>query len=367
MNATPRSRRSRKKIVSGAVIALVIFLIAIRAVLPIFLQDYVNRTLDRIPKYDGRIGDVDLHLWRGAYSIQNVDLVKTTAKESLPFFSTKVADFSIEWHALLKGRIVGEVVLEQANLNFINRQNPNQSQLSIDKEWLSAVKDLFPFRINRFEIKDGTIHYRTEGYSQDVNVELTSVDAVGTNFSNTRQPTKGLVAQIEGNGMVEKEANVWVAAKIASAEQAPTFTVDVSMAPLKIVRLNDLLRSYLAVDAQEGTISIDGEMVSEKGSVHGYIKPLLRDVKIFSITENIKNPFKAAWEGLVAIVSTILENQRKEQIGTHVEFSGDIHDEQIDVWDTILGILKNAFITALQPGVENTLDLSTHKRNATVK
>jgi len=41
-----------------------------RAFLPWAVRDYVNRTLDRNPLYEGKIGDVQIHLWRGAYSIQ---------------------------------------------------------------------------------------------------------------------------------------------------------------------------------------------------------------------------------------------------------------------------------------------------------
>jgi hypothetical protein len=56
----------------GAVqVALVVvaLLVALRVVLPQLVQKYVNKKLDELPKYDGRIGDVDMHLWRGTYSI----------------------------------------------------------------------------------------------------------------------------------------------------------------------------------------------------------------------------------------------------------------------------------------------------------
>jgi len=48
---------------------LVLGLVVLRAVLPVALQAYVNRTLDRAENYNGRVGNVDLSLLSGSYSI----------------------------------------------------------------------------------------------------------------------------------------------------------------------------------------------------------------------------------------------------------------------------------------------------------
>jgi hypothetical protein len=46
-----------------------------RALLPWQVRKYVNRTLDRNEAYEGRIGAVEIHLWRGAYSIRDVKIL----------------------------------------------------------------------------------------------------------------------------------------------------------------------------------------------------------------------------------------------------------------------------------------------------
>ena len=37
--------------------------------------------------YQGKVGEIDVHLWRGAYSIRDVRLVKMTGNVPVPFFS----------------------------------------------------------------------------------------------------------------------------------------------------------------------------------------------------------------------------------------------------------------------------------------
>src|SRR6185503_7633847 len=60
-------RRSRWRTVGKVFLVLAVLLVAARIALPHFVRDYVIRTLDQSPLYDGRIGDVSIHLWRGAY------------------------------------------------------------------------------------------------------------------------------------------------------------------------------------------------------------------------------------------------------------------------------------------------------------
>src|SRR5574341_342197 len=97
------------------IVLLVLALIAVigRAMLPSLVRDYVNRTLDRNPLYAGRIGEVEIHLWRGAYSIRDVSISKVTGNVPVPFFAAPRVDFAVQWDALLHGEIVGRVLMDE--------------------------------------------------------------------------------------------------------------------------------------------------------------------------------------------------------------------------------------------------------------
>ena len=66
--------RRNKIFLTLAIVAVV--LIATRAALPYAVKDYVNRTLHGLEAYDGSVDDVDLALWRGAYRIDGIRIVK---------------------------------------------------------------------------------------------------------------------------------------------------------------------------------------------------------------------------------------------------------------------------------------------------
>src|SRR5262249_55796081 len=76
---------------------LVVAVVALRLVLPTIVRDYVNRTLSKIPGYRGEVGDIDINLWRGAYTIHDANVVRPSGKVPVPFFSAPKVDLSVEW------------------------------------------------------------------------------------------------------------------------------------------------------------------------------------------------------------------------------------------------------------------------------
>src|SRR4051812_1135912 len=85
----PRKKHHRWR-TFGIIILVLALVIGIgRAMMPWAVKNYVNRTLDRNPLYSGDIGKVRIHLWRGAYSIEDVRINKTTASVPVPFFAAE--------------------------------------------------------------------------------------------------------------------------------------------------------------------------------------------------------------------------------------------------------------------------------------
>src|SRR6185503_4132765 len=87
----------------------------------------------------------------------------------------------------------------------------------------------------------------------------------------------------------------------------------------------------------------------------GYAKPLFRDLQVFSLTEDIKNPnpFRFFWQALVGAASTLLKNPPRDQFGTLIPFRGDLSSvTSVDMLATIGNVLRNAFIRAYLPRLE---------------
>src|SRR5882724_11458902 len=110
--AKPCKKRHRGWRRFGIVLLVLVVLLGIaRLFLPQAVRWYVNRTLDQSLIYQGKIGDVTIHLWRGAYSIHDLRLDKVTGNVPVPFYAARQIDFTMEWPALLHRKAVGRVVM----------------------------------------------------------------------------------------------------------------------------------------------------------------------------------------------------------------------------------------------------------------
>lgn len=82
----------RRNRILSAIGVLAIALIALRLALLSIVKDYVNDTLHALEAYDGSVEDIDLHLWREAYRIGGIRIVKTGSDQPTPFFSSDHID-----------------------------------------------------------------------------------------------------------------------------------------------------------------------------------------------------------------------------------------------------------------------------------
>ena len=350
-------RGRKKKITFWTVLVLVIAVIALRLALPTLVQNYVNEKLDELPDYDGQIGDVDIHLIRGAYSIDDVDILKTTGAVPVPFFSARKVDFSVEWREILHGALVGEIHVDGCSVNFVKAETKTDSQTSIDDSWLDIVQDLFPFRINRFEINEGSVWFHDFGTEPKVDVYLTNLVAVCTNLYNTRDLASELPADFRAKGITLGGGEIELHMKLDPLADEPRFDLELALENVNLVELNELLEAYGNFNVKRGTFEVFAEIAGSEGTFDGYVKPFFQDLNVFELEQDSDNPIELVWEAIVAGAVKIFKNHPEDQIATKIPVSGTFEKTDVEVWTTVVNVLRNAFIEAFKTRVDDSIDL----------
>lgn len=146
-------RKTWKRIGLVSIVLLAVALVGARIYLPYWVTDYVNARIAELDGYGGSIADVDIHLWRGAYTIHGLDIYKTKGGLKEPFVAADSIDLSIEWRALFKGSIVAEVDINGINFNIA------KSQTGAGAGWDKLVDALSPVDINRLNVNSGRVAY----------------------------------------------------------------------------------------------------------------------------------------------------------------------------------------------------------------
>ncbi|WP_157069615.1 DUF748 domain-containing protein [Sandaracinus amylolyticus] len=340
------------------ILALIVLLIAARIALPYVVEHVLNERLARLEGYYGHIDDVDMALWRGAYRIEGLRIVKTGGEQPEPFFTTPEIDISVEWEALLDGKVVAEIVVVRPVLNFIVQGGGVQEQTGEENDWRATVDDLVPLTINRFVVRDGEVHYRDYGASPRVDLRADRMQVLARGLSNVRREGEDLPAHVHLESRVQRSGSLVTDVRLDPWQEQPTFDLDLRLRDLPARELNPMLRAYAGVDAEGGTTFLYSEIHAREGRFRGYVKPMAEGLSLFELGEE-GDFFDVLGDAIMQLVAEVFENQGEDRLAIEVPVSGTFESPEVDPWAVVGSVLRNAFVEAIQHGLANPGDWTT--------
>jgi hypothetical protein len=344
------------KIITIVVVVLIIF----RLLLPSILLKYSNKSLAELHGYYGHINDIDVALYRGAYKINDMYLnkVDSSSKKQTEFFKVKTIDLSIEWKALFDGRLVGELVFQSPKLVFTKDRAEISDVKKDTNDFRKVLKDLMPLKINRFEVNDGSIHYVDNSSTPKVDIALQNTYILAENLKNVEDKKAELPSPVTARADVYG-GTLSLNMKMDVLAKKTRFDMNAEMKNANLVSVNDFLKAYGNFDVNKGTLGLYTEFAAKNGRYTGYVKPIIKDLKVIGPEDKKDNFFQKAWEAIVGTAGKILENPKKEQIATKVPVEGSFNNSNTDVIEAIWELLKNAFIQALMPSVDDQINIKS--------
>jgi hypothetical protein len=189
------------------------------------VQRYANHRLAALHGYDGHVGDIDLHLWRGAYSIDDLVIVKTGAKRPVPFVRAPRVNLSVEWRSLMHGSIVAEARFLNPEINLVQGKSDADSQLGKGENWKARLEEMFPFRFNTIEVVNGKARFVAPGIQTRDAITARGIRGQITNLTNVVNSGKETFADFRINAEVLDGA-LPVAGSVDPFARQPTFDVN---------------------------------------------------------------------------------------------------------------------------------------------
>jgi hypothetical protein len=335
----------------GIIVGLVVLLIAVHIALPYVVRNYLNEKLADMGDYRGQVTDVDLALWRGAYRINGLKIVKVDGKVPVPLLDAPVIDLAVSWHSLWYDHaVVAKVAFISPELNFVDGgPDKRQSQTGAGTNWQAQLDKLLPITLNELRIQDGKITFSNFNSTPKVKIDADKINASVYNLTNVEDKAGKRDARFEGKAMLMGHAPLESTATF-DPFSFEDFDFKLRATGLQLKRMNDFASAYGKFDFNAGDGDVVIEAQANKGQLSGYIKPLLRNVDIFNWQQDVENQnkgfFRSIWEAVVGGSETVLKNQEKNQFATRVELSGSVHKQDISAFEAFLQILRNAFVQA---------------------
>ena len=338
---------------------MLIVLIAIRIALPYVVLHYANKALTEMNGYYGHIRDVDLALWRGAYKIKHVYINKVELKtgKQHAFFKSELVDLSLEWRALFHGSVKGELEFDNSFLYFTREKVEPGQVIKDSSDFRVLLRKLMPIQVNRFEVNNGKVHYLDSSMSPVVDVKMDKMHILASNLKNVYKPDEELPSTIDASADVYK-GTLKFRMRLNPLSEKARFYMNSELSNTDLTQLNDFFKAYGHFDVHHGTFGLYTEMATKDGEFEGYVKPLIKDLKVIGPEDKKDSFIQKIWEHIVGAAGVIFRNQPKDQVGTKVKLKGTLSEPKAATWYAVLELLRNAFVEALKPSVEHEINFN---------
>jgi hypothetical protein len=332
--------------------AIVLVLLAVRIALPFALCRSINNRLARVEGYSGSVASVDLQLFRGAYRLNEVSILKQDASGEEPFFDAESVDFSIAWGELFDGHLVSDIFLVAPRMQITRTAIPPDPKEE-GRRWQEVIQDIFPIEITHLEVSRGEFRFVDPSSTPRVDIALRDFHAVATGLRNTATQQSGpFPAVLSAKGVTIGDGQFDLFAQADPLADQPRFQLKLDLKDVDLPALNDFLEAYANVDVSAGKFQLYVEMNAANGAFDGYVKPFADHVEFKNISDGSKGILRRLWESIVSGVSSIVENEDREQVATRIPFSGRFGDPKVGVWATIVNLVGHGFGSTLSEGLD---------------
>ena len=223
----------------------------------------------------------------------------------------------------------------------------------------AADKPGVMIRVGQLDVARSTAGFVNTVTTPDYRLFVDDLTVRVRNLSNQSQAGLGDV-EIRGRFMGSGPLSARVSYR--PAQPRPDMRIETSITRAQMKDMNDLFRAYGKFDVVSGEFSFYSEISVENGVVSGYVKPLFKNVDVYDPAQDRdKNVFRRAYEAMVGAIATLLENRPRDEVATRVALSGRIDNPRVSTLEAILGLVKNAFTKAIQPGLEREGRRTPHR------
>ncbi len=341
-------------------ITIILVLIIARIVLPEWIRHTINKNLDTLENYTGKVKDVDLSLFTGDYYLRNFNIDEESGGYKTPFIFAKDIHVTLDWKALLKGRILSDLTIDSAEVNYVIEEQKNITDSTDLVAWFELAQRMMPININQLKVNNAAIHYKDFFNDQPIDLKLDSIYVKANNLSNVINDKDSFPANVTLNSRFFETGRMRFTSELNVLKNVPDMDLDLTIEDVDITNVNQVFEKYLKFDFATGYFNNYLEFKIYDGAYLGYVKPIFKNVNVYE-KEQDKNdkPIQKIIELAGEVSTSIFSNPKKEQLALKVPFEGKMEKLSIQTFFSIKTFLKNAFFEALKPTLDKEINTTT--------
>jgi hypothetical protein len=267
----------------GVPLALLLLVLVVVSFLDEPLRAYAERELNqRLPAYTVKIGALDLHPLTLSLDLEDVTVRQKEHPEP-PIAAVSKLHGSLQWSALLHGRLVTDEFIEHPVIHFTRPQAAKELEATPEhkQSWQEALFAMQEIQVNEIGITDGDVTYRENATSKPLHI--TQLNVTAKNIRNVRSKPHEYPSDIHVDAVVFEKGRLQVDGH-ADFFADPTMAMDADLSLMDIELAEVLpLTAQHQVHLSHGRLSTTG---------HVEYAPTVQEVRLRSLSlQDVKGDF----------------------------------------------------------------------------
>jgi len=241
-------------------IGLVLVILIVVAFLDEPLRAYAEREANqRLPAYTISIGALDLHPLTLSMDLEDV-VVRQRDQPDPPIAAISKIHGSLQWSALLRGRVVTDELIDHPVIHFTRPQAAKEVEAPPEQKqsWQEALFAMKEVQINEVRITNGDVTYRDTATSKPMHISELNVKA--ENIRNVRSKTHEYPSNIHMDAVVFEKGKFTLDGHADFfAEPSAAVNADVTLSDIELAALQPLTAQH-QVHLSQGSLSAEGHV-----------------------------------------------------------------------------------------------------------
>ena len=345
---------SGRRRAAAAAMLVALVLAAARLALTPLVEARLRRSLAQMKDMRGTFSSLDLSLLHLSGTVHDLQIEKLSREgHRTPYVQVARTEIGLHWGALVRGHLVGAAELDHPKISLVSSPRPAETQgVSEAPELGKKLQALQPFRLDRFEIKDGEVLWIDAQVPERPRLWLHGIGATIENFATRAALARGEPSVLAASGTLQRSGQVSVFASADPLAKGLTFAGQARLEGLELNELGELLAATAGITPRRGTLDLSARFKAVDGHLTGGIKPVLKDPDVQQAKPGLGAKLKAF---LADLAIDILSDRvpGRNAVATTIPIEGEIQDPNAQLWPTVLGVVRNAFVAGLSDSLAN--------------
>ena len=233
-------------------------------------------------------------------------------------------------------------------------QRVKETGKQIERQNNRAAVDII---VSQLDIKHSNFSYTDQTANPNYRLFINDTDLTLKNLSNHQRQGP---ADVSIHGRFMGSGDGTMSGTFLASRGGPAFDLKIALVNTDLPSLNDLLRSLGRFDVAAGKLSIYSEVAVKDDNIDGYVKPMFADLEVYNYQKDKNTPIlHQAKELVIGGASHLLKSHRTNQVASDIDLKGKLTSPDVDTWQALGQVLRNAFIQAIIPGFDRAVASSS--------